>query len=66
MSPRNGESSFSTEVSTNLMNTIGHLSKLLRSEPTEMDYLLEGKLKLNIPLVKSIPFSESGNVDLND
>lgn len=62
--PAFGESSFETQVSTNLMSTIRHLSHLIKDAPKEVDYLIEGKLKLSLPLVRSIPFSESGLVDL--
>lgn len=62
--PAGGESNFETQVSTNLVSTIRQFSHLIKDTPGEVDYLVEGKLKLNLPLIRSIPFSESGLVDL--
>ncbi len=63
--PAFGEARFETLVSTNLVSTIRHLSEWMEGSPRQIDYELEGKLKIDLPFVRSIPFSESGYVDLN-
>lgn len=62
--PAFGETRFETHVSTNLVSTIFHLSEWMKDSPRQLDYEFEGKLRVNLPFVKSIPFSESGYVDL--
>lgn len=61
--PANGEDLVNIDVSTDLISTAQHVMNWLKSEPESLDYELSGKLQVNLPFARAIPFSKSGNVD---
>lgn len=62
--PANGEDVVQIEVSTNLLDSARHVYSLLKSGEDKVDYGLSGNIKVDLPFVKSLPFSRSGQVDL--
>jgi LEA14-like dessication related protein len=64
--PALGETEFDTTVRTNFMSSIGRLlSRLTVTDTTAVHYQFVGKVAVNIPFVRDIPFSDSGTVDLS-
>ncbi|MFK8029746.1 MAG: LEA type 2 family protein [Gammaproteobacteria bacterium] len=62
--PANGEDLVQIDVSTNLLDSARHVYALLKSGDDNVDYSLSGNVKVDLPFVKSLPFSRSGQVDL--
>lgn len=62
--PANGTNQINVEVRTNLLESLGHLGRLLASEPQDLDYELSGNIQVNMPLVGAIPFRQSGTIPL--
>lgn len=63
--PALGEAEFDTVVSTNFMSSIGRLlSKLNSSDGNKVQYTFVGKVHLSQGILRKIPFSEQGMVDL--
>lgn len=62
--PANGSEQISIQVRTNLLQTIGHLSRLLSDNAQSLDYEMSGRVKINLPLIGEIPFSQSGTIPL--
>lgn len=61
--PANGETDFDMTVRTNFTSSIGRLLTRLNGK-TRVEYVFEGKVMLQSGMVRSIPFQESGSVDL--
>lgn len=62
--PANGEDLVEIEVSTNLLESARHVYNLLKNGEDSVDYSLSGNVKVDLPFVKSLPFSRTGEVDL--
>lgn len=63
--PALGEAEFDMSLRTNFVSSIGRLlSRLESSNKSQVRYALSGKVFVDIPLIKSIPFNETGSVDL--
>lgn len=62
--PANGSDQVQVEVRTNLMESIGHLSRLFREGPQDVDYQLSGDIQIDLPFIGAIPFSRSGTIPL--
>lgn len=62
--PAYGDSDVDVELTTNLMSTLQNVQQLLSGERDSIDYGLSGKLELDLPFVKAIPFQNSGKFQL--
>ncbi len=63
--PALGEAEFDTVISTNFMSSVGRLlSKLNSSDGNQVQYAFVGKVHLTKGMVRKIPFSEQGMVEL--
>lgn len=62
--PANGEDLVTVDVSTNLIDSARQIFNVLRSRPENIDYQLSGDVKVDLPFVKSLPFSRTGQVNL--
>ena len=64
--PALGEAEFDTVVRTNFMSSIGRmLSKLNSSDDGKVQYAFVGTVLLSKGVLRKIPFSEQGMVDLS-
>lgn len=61
--PAEGETDFDMTVKTNFVSGIGRLLSRLNGR-TQVNYNLEGKLMTDIRFLKTIPFNETGTVNL--
>ena len=65
--PAHGEAEFDTVVSTNFVSSIVKvLGTLNNSHDNKVQYTFTGKVHLSKGMVKKIPFSETGVVDLQN
>lgn len=62
--PANGSDQVQVEVRTNLLESIGHLSRMLSGGPQDIDYEMSGDIQVNLPLIGAIPFNRSGTIPL--
>lgn len=63
--PALGEAEFDTVVNTNFMSSVGRLlSKLNSADGSKVQYTFVGKVMLSEGMLRKIPFSEQGMVDL--
>ncbi len=62
--PATGEDVVEIDVSTNLLNSARHLYSLMKNGEENLDYNLSGNVKVNLPFIKSLPFSRTGQVNL--
>jgi LEA14-like dessication related protein len=63
--PALGETEFDMTLKTNFMSSIGRLlSRLESSNRSAVRYSLSGKVLVDMRFIRSIPFSETGTVDL--
>lgn len=62
--PANGSDQIQVEVSTNLLESLGHLGRMLSGSPQELDYELSGDIQIDLPLVGPIPFNQAGTIPL--
>lgn len=62
--PANGSDQVQVEVRTNLLESIGHLSRMLSGGPQDIDYEMSGDIQVNLPLIGAIPFTRSGTIPL--
>ncbi len=64
--PALGEREFDMTVRTNFVSSIGRLlSRMNGRDGNKINYTITGKVVVDIPFVPSIPFSDTGTVDLN-
>lgn len=64
--PALGEKEFDMSLRTNFMSSIGRLlSRLETGNRKAVRYAISGKVMVDMPFVRAIPFSESGTVDLS-
>lgn len=61
--PAYGESTFQMNVSTNLLASVIGLSAALE-ESESLEYVLSGKVQVDLPLAGAVPFRKSGTVQL--
>ena len=61
--PANGETDFDMTVRTNFVSSIGRLLTRLNGKTT-VEYVFEGKVRLDAGMIRTVPFQESGTVDL--
>ena len=61
--PANGETEFGMTIRTNFVSSVGRLLTRLQGK-SKVEYIFEGKVKLASGVVRTIPFQESGSVDL--
>lgn len=62
--PANGESEFELSITTDLLQSLGSLQRLIEQRQQLLDYSIGGELQVDLPLVRAIPFSKTGAVDL--
>jgi LEA14-like dessication related protein len=62
--PANGEDTVDIEVSMNLLESAQQLYKVFKAGPENLDYQLSGNISVDLPFVKSVPFSKSGQVNI--
>jgi LEA14-like dessication related protein len=63
--PALGEAEFDTVVTTNFMSSVGRLlSKMNSNDGSKVQYSFVGKVLLDKGMLRKIPFSEQGMVDL--
>ena len=63
--PARGDDSFAISVDLDILSSASHLSSLISGEFKEnISYELRGNLAVDIPLVKPIPFSSSGLINM--
>jgi LEA14-like dessication related protein len=62
--PALGETDFDMTVKTNFVSGIGRLLSRLNGR-TQVNYTVEGKLFTDIRFLKTIPFQETGSVNLS-
>ncbi|HMN45546.1 MAG TPA: LEA type 2 family protein [Povalibacter sp.] len=61
--PANGETEFDMTVRTNFVSSVGRLLTRLGGKK-QVEYVFEGKVMLASGMIRTIPFQESGTVDL--
>lgn len=61
--PANDETEFDMTVRTNFVSSLGRLLTRLNGK-TRVEYVFEGKVRLDSGMLRTIPFQESGSVDL--
>jgi LEA14-like dessication related protein len=62
--PARGETEFDMTVRTNFISSIGRLLSRLESGATKVEYAFNGKVMVDSFLVRDLPFTQSGSVDL--
>ncbi|MGE0115512.1 MAG: LEA type 2 family protein [Steroidobacteraceae bacterium] len=63
--PAMGEAEFDTVVNTHFMSSVGRLlSKLNSSDGNKVQYVFVGKVHLSKGMLRNLPFSEQGMVEL--
>ena len=62
--PAYGETRVTVEMSTTLLQSIRSLATIAETKPDNLNFRLKGHLKVNLPLVGKIPFSETGQIKL--
>ena len=62
--PAYGETRVTVEMSTTLLQSIRSLAAIAETEPESLNFHLKGHLKVNLPLLGKIPFSETGQIKL--
>ncbi len=62
--PANGETDFELSVTTDLLRTLSGVQRMLDQGEQTLAYQLGGQLQVDLPFVRALPFSSSGEVDL--
>ncbi|MEM7610943.1 MAG: LEA type 2 family protein [Pseudomonadota bacterium] len=63
--PANGDGSFSVSVETSLIDAVKMLgTRLLKGGEQELEYSVGGSVALDVPLVRPLPFSATGVVQI--
>jgi LEA14-like dessication related protein len=63
--PALGETEFDMTLRTNFVSSIGRLlSRLESANKREVRYAISGKVFVDLPMVRAIPFTETGTVNL--
>jgi LEA14-like dessication related protein len=61
--PAAGEKEFDLPVRTNFVSSLGRLLSRLNGK-RQVHYVIEGKVMTKLGMIRKVPFSESGTVDL--
>jgi LEA14-like dessication related protein len=63
--PARGENEFDMTAKTNFVSSIGRLlSRMNGRDSSRVGYAIAGKVAIDIPFVKAIPFQDTGSLDL--
>ena len=62
--PAYGETRVTVEMSTSLLQAIRQIVAFAEKNPDSLNYRIKGHLKVNLPLLGKIPFSETGQIKL--
>ncbi len=62
--PANGSDQVQVEVRTNLLESFGHLSRMLSDGSEDLAYEMTGDIQIDLPFIDTIPFSQSGTIPL--
>lgn len=62
--PSYGDADIEVEMTTNLISSLRQVQELLAGKQEVVDYRLKGKLEVDMPFVKTIPFSNKGEFRL--
>lgn len=62
--PANGELQFGLSVSTDMLRSLASLQRLFDRNDQVLGYKLGGELRVDLPFVRAIPFSSSGEINL--
>lgn len=62
--PANGSGQVEVQVRTNLLESLGTLSRLLTEGPQDIAYELSGDIQVDLPLIGPVPFNQSGTIPL--
>ncbi|HEX5515686.1 MAG TPA: LEA type 2 family protein [Gammaproteobacteria bacterium] len=62
--PSYGETDVEVEMTTNLLSTLSKVQDLLTGKRDMVDYQLSGKLEVDMPFARAIPFSNRGEFRL--
>ena len=62
--PANGKERVRLDVSTDLLGTLSRITSLLQGSASTMEYDISGDIEVGIPLVKPIPYRQTGEVAL--
>jgi len=60
--PAYGETRVTVQMSTTLLQSIRSLAAIAETEPESLNFHLKGHLKVDLPLLGKIPFSETGQI----
>lgn len=63
--PASGEEMVDIDVTTNILDVGRQLMRILETRQQDIDYSLSGKVQVDLPFVKALPFSRAGTVNLN-
>jgi len=62
--PANGTERIRLNVGTDLLGTLSRVSNLLRGSASTVGYEISGDFRVDLPLVKPIPFRQTGEIAL--
>ena len=63
--PALGEELVDVDVTTNLLDVGRQILEILDRRQSQLDYEVTGKVRVDLPFVKSLPFSRQGSVNLD-
>ncbi len=63
--PANGETTVDLDVSTNLTQFMGHLSRVLSGPLDKLDYAISGEVATGIAVLGVVPFQRKGEIPFN-
>lgn len=64
--PANGETDFAISITTDLLRSLSGLQRVIEQGDRALDYQIGGELQVNLPFVKALPFSKTGEIDLTN
>ena len=62
--PANGMERVKIDVSTDLLGALSRITAVLQGSASTMEYEISGDLEVGLPLIKPIPFRQTGEVAL--
>ncbi|NNF52763.1 MAG: LEA type 2 family protein [Gammaproteobacteria bacterium] len=62
--PANGEAGFSVSITTDLLRSLSGVQRMIEQRDQVLTYQIGGELQVNLPFVKALPFSKTGEIDL--
>ena len=63
--PAYGEEEFTVHMSTSLFSAVRQVVGMLEQQDAFLDYRITGKIRVDLPLVKILTFSEEGKIRLS-